>query len=51
LTNPNLSFPSSKNLEKILGATGTFSIESSLDSEWISNEKSEKSLGLEFNEI
>jgi hypothetical protein len=37
--------------KKILGATGTFSIEPSLDSEWISNEKSEKSLGLEFNEI
>jgi hypothetical protein len=55
LIDPKLNFPSSKILENMvvnLSKRGTIiSIETSSYSEWDSNEKSEKLLGLEFDRI
>jgi hypothetical protein len=53
---PKRTFPNSKNLKqnmvvKVLKKGTTFSIGTSLDSEWISNENLENFLGLEFNRI
>jgi hypothetical protein len=49
---PELHFLKKKYMVvRVLKNGTTFSIETSLDSKWISNAKSEKLLGLEFDRI